>query len=83
MKSKDILLRWIHEILMDIRFEANRDGDIKKIAFLSNMIRNIPLELSDSDEANDILLQDLRMNLLENNKDVLDWLEQSIKNTKF
>jgi hypothetical protein len=83
MKSKDILLRWIHEILMDIRFEANTDGDIKKIAFLSNMIRNIPLELSDSDEDNDISLQNLRMNLLENNKEVLDWLEQSIKNTKF
>jgi len=79
MTSKDILLRWIHEILMEIRFEANTDGDMKKIAFLSHMIRNIPREISDSDEANDILLQDLRMNLLKNNKSVLDWLEQSIK----
>jgi hypothetical protein len=73
MNSEQTLHKLLHLALIEIRYEAQDDGDVKNIAALSDLFHNVPLALSQSHVDHDKLLHDLTERA-SYNKGLSDWL---------
>ena len=59
MDSKQALHKLLQLALIEIRHEAQHNGDVKNIAVLSDLFHNLPIALSQSNVDHDKLLGEL------------------------
>lgn len=73
MDAKHALHRLLHLALIEIRFLAQTNGDIKNIAALSDLLHNLPLALSQENPDYNKILEEM-VERASHNKNLKAWV---------